>query len=598
MKYLVTDAAGAVGHRLAATLVAAGHEVLAFSDSPVNGVASRAWPTRADVLARALAGVDVICAVDLATVAPDAAPALLKRLDKLRVAAGKAGCGRFVLLGRADIYDPALLADKTLLERSATAAPADLAPPAAAALALEESLRAGAGLDWTILRAPMILAPDSAEAKALFRRILIDDAPSPARFHPVDARDVATALATLGTHDRAGGQVFNIAAPAALAARTLDQELGRLARLLNDEATPQDKLRPPHQVADPVLATDKLARLTGVTPTRPIWVSLAETMQQVMKDLRADGTLPPLPEKINPVVKAVELGQKLLAGKTAVITGVTSGIGRATSLLLSRLGATVVGIARNAEAGEAWEAALAEGRHTVPGHFIQADLMSFARIRTLAADLATRFPRIDILINNAGANFPTRRLTEDGVEATLAINHFAPFLLTNLLAGPLKAAPAARIIMVNSDWHRRSLPDMHDLQMESGYRTGEAYCRAKFMNLQITYAMAALLDGTNVTVNAIHPGVVRTGISTRNTDGAPQVPAQARERAQQRMISPEFSAVYLASLATAPDYEGQSGLYLDTDEIKQSHEATYDEDWAWQIWEWSAQITGLTPASA
>jgi len=134
---------------------------------------------------------------------------------------------------------------------------------------------------------------------------------------------------------------------------------------------------------------------------------------------------------------------------------------------------------------------------------------------------------------------------------------------------------------------------MRDLQMESGYRPGEAYCRAKFLNLQVTYVMAALLDGSSVTVNAIHPGEVRTGIATRSGRKETQAELQARQRAQQRMISPEFSAVYLAALAGGRAYEGRSGLYLHTDEIKQSHEETYDEERAWQVWEWSAQMTGL-----
>lgn len=596
MKYLVTDADGCVGHRLVAALNAEGREVVAFADAPVAGAETQVWPTRADALARALKGVDVVVASDLATVAAADVAGVRTRLSKLITAAEKAGVTRFVLLSRTDLYAPELLVDKTVRERSALAEAGELGPEAAVAAELENALRATEALGWSILRVPMILALDSPDAKALLRAILIDDAPSPARFHPVDVEDVVRAIRALPTAGRAKGQVFNLAAPEALTAEVLDQELGRLARLLNDEADPDDKLRPAYDVAEPVFATDKLARMTGVTPTKRVWVSLAETMQQVMKDLRADHLLEPLPEKISMVVKAVELGEKPLTGKIAVITGVTSGIGRATSILLSRLGATVVGIARNAEKGAELMAELEDGRHTVPGHFIQADLMSFAQIRQLAADLEARFPKIDILINNAGANFGKRRLTEDGYEASLVINHMAPFLLTNLLAAPLKAADAARVIMVNSDWHSRCLPDMVDLQMESGYRSARAYARAKFMNLQITYVMAVLLEDTNVTVNAIHPGLVRTGISMRNDEGASRIPPQVRERAQQRGISPEFSAVYLATLACSPEYEGKSGLYVDTDEIKQSHEATYDEEWAWQVWELTAQMTGLVGA--
>lgn len=595
MKYLVTDAAGCVGHRLAAALKAAGHDVVALSDCPVAGVETRAWPTRADVLKKLLADMAGVFIVELATIAPDAMAKTQTRLGKL-ISAAAAAQTRVLLLSRTDVYEPQLLRDNTVLERSAIAAPDALSPEAAAALELERQLQDADGAEAAILRVPMILAPDSAEAKALFRSILINDTPSPDRFHPVDAEDVVSALLALSEGSQVVGQVFNIAAPEAVSGKTLDLELGRLARLLNDEADPEDKLRPAYAAAEPVVSAGKLARIAGVVPAKRLWTSLAETLQQLMKDLRADGTLEPLPEKINPVFKALELDEKPLTGKTVVITGVTSGIGRATSLVVSRLGGTVVGIARNAARGAELMAELEADRNKTPGHFIEADLMSFDRIRSLAEELATRFPEIDILINNAGANFTSRRETEDGVEATLAINHFAPFLLTNLLAEPLQAAEAARVIMVNSDWHRRSLPDMHDLQMESGYRSGEAYCRAKFMNLQVTYAMATLLEGTSVTVNAIHPGVVRTGISTRNAEGGPEVPAQVRERALQRMISPEFSAVYLATLATAPDYAGKSGLYLDTDEIKQSHEATYDEDWAWQIWEWSARVTGLQDA--
>lgn len=596
MKYLVTDADGCVGHRLVAALDADGQQVAAFAAAPVPGAETRDWPTRADALAWALKGVDVVVAPDLATVSAADAPGVKARLSKLISAAEKAGVTRFVLLSRTDLYAPELLVDKTVRERSALAKTGELGSEAAAAAELETELRATEDLGWSILRVPMILAPDSPDAKALFRAILIDDAPSPARFHPVDVEEVVRAICALPAAGRAKGQVFNLAAPEALTDEVLDQELGRLARLLNDEADPEDKLRPDYDMAEPVFATDKLARMTGVTPAKRVWVSLAETMQQLMKDLRADHTLEPLPEKISMVAKAVELGEKPLTGKIAVITGVTSGIGRATSVLLSRLGATVVGIARNAEKGAELMAELEQGRHTVPGHFIQADLMSFAQIRRLAADLETRFPKIDILINNAGANFGKRRLTEDGYEASLVINHLAPFLLTNLVAAPLKAADAARVIMVNSDWHSRCLPDMVDLQMESGYRSARAYARAKFMNLQITYVMAVLLEDTNVTVNAIHPGLVRTGISMRNDEGASRIPPQVRERAQQRGISPEFSAVYLATLACSPEYEGQSGLYVDTDEIKQSHEATYDEDWAWQVWELTAQMTGLADA--
>ena len=597
MKILVTDVSGSVGRRLMSDLQSAGHEVVGFRKSETGDApdpAVRTWPTRADSLARALTGLDVVFALDLAEISGDQAGAAERRLQKLVIASAKAGVSSFVLLSRGDVFDPDILSESTARETSRLCAPETASLEVAASLKVEQVLRDAGLARWSILRAPVLLAPDSHRAKELFRSILIDEAGSPARFHGVDSADVAKALTGLCTAPRAERQVFNVAAPQALPGSVLDQELGRLARLLNDEAVPEDKLRPDYEVAEPVLATDKLARLVGISAEKSVWTSLAETMQQLMKDLRADGTLEPLPEKISVVAKAVETGAKPLSGKVAVITGVTTGIGRATSLLLSRLGATVVGIARNAERGAELMTELEENRHLTPGFFFQSDLMSLSQIRKLAEDLSHQFPKIDILINNAGANFTTRRLTEDGYEATFALNHLAPFLLTNLLAEPLKAADAARIIMVSSDWHRRSHPDLLDLQMASGYRSIEAYCRAKFLNLQITYVMAVLLEGTRVTVNAIHPGVVRTGISTRNNEGGPTVSAQARERAHQRMISAEASAVYLATLATSDEFAGKTGLYLDTDEVKASDEATYDEDLAWHVWELTARMTGLS----
>lgn len=597
MKVLVTNTAGCVGSALVSGLLSAGHELLGFGECDLGaqtGLTQRSWPTRSDVFARALAGVDVVFALDLAEIDADSAQATERRLQKLVAAVVKAEGPQIVLLSRTDVYDPEVLRTGTARETSQLCAPGSATAEVNAALVVEKDLQERGVNRWSILRAPVLLAPQGRHAKDLFRAILIDGAHAPARFHGVDAVDVAKALMVLATAPRVAGQVFNIAAPQTLSGTVMDQELGRLARLLSDESEADDAVRPAYEVAEPVLATDKLARLTGVSAVKPVWTSLAETVQQLMKDLRADGTLDPLPEKINPIVKAVETGVKPLAGQVALITDCTSTMGRATSVLLSRLGATVVGAGRDATLGHQLMAELEQGRHTCPGHFFEADLMSLAQIRKLAAQVCAQFARIDIMINTADSRFATRRVTEDGYEETFALNHLAPFLLTNLLAVPLKAADAARIIMVSSDAHVGAQPDLLDLQMVGGFSAEEAYGRAKFLNLQIAYVMAVLLEETHVTVNAISPGTVRISEDiepAKRSAGSAKTPDP---RADPRMISPEAAAIVVASLAASDEFQGKTGLYLDRGEVKQSDPATYDEDMAWHIWELTARLTGLS----
>jgi NAD(P)-dependent dehydrogenase (short-subunit alcohol dehydrogenase family) len=197
-----------------------------------------------------------------------------------------------------------------------------------------------------------------------------------------------------------------------------------------------------------------------------------------------------------------------LAGKTVVITGATSGIGLQTALRLAALGARLALVGRDRARGEAARAAI---QRQTPGCEIAlftADLAAMAETRRLAGELLAVLPRIDILINNAGAIFARRSLTVDGLERTFALNHMAYFLLTDLLRERLVASAPSRIVVVASEAHRRAGLDFSDLQCERRYGGWRAYCRSKLANILFTRELARRLAGTGVTAHCLHPGFV------------------------------------------------------------------------------------------
>lgn len=205
-----------------------------------------------------------------------------------------------------------------------------------------------------------------------------------------------------------------------------------------------------------------------------------------------------------------------MQGKTVLVTGGTAGIGLVTAHALAGKGAAVTIVGRNPQRGEQAARAI---RAEVPGadvRFERADLSLLDENRRLARIVAESADRLDVLVNNAGAIFSRRQVTADGLEATFALNHMSYFLLTNLLLNRLRAAEAGRIVVVASIAHRRAELDFDDLQCERRYSVRTAYSRSKLANVMFAYALARRLEGSPVTVNALHPGLVASRFGSNN----------------------------------------------------------------------------------
>lgn len=285
-----------------------------------------------------------------------------------------------------------------------------------------------------------------------------------------------------------------------------------------------------------------------------------------------------------------------LQGKTILITGATSGIGLEAAVALARMGAAVTITGRTPARIDAALATI-RNRAGMDAEALCADFASLAAVRTLAADFKAQHQRLDVLINNAGSVNATRTLTEDGIETTFAVNHLAPFMLTNLLLDTLKASAPARIVNVASIAHTRGDMDFDDLGYAHGYRLMRAYSRSKLANVLFTRALAKRLAGSNVTVNALHPGTVATGIWNHG------VPDSGWKRAlfaavfapvRLTMLSAERGAQTIVYAASSPDLEGHSGLYLEKNRPQQPAPLALDDALADHLWNESAQLTGQT----
>ena len=205
----------------------------------------------------------------------------------------------------------------------------------------------------------------------------------------------------------------------------------------------------------------------------------------------------------------------LMAGRTVLVTGASSGIGRATALGLAMPGAHVAITGRDRLRTEdaAREIGAAGGMKV---EVFVADLSSQAQVRQLAREVLAGLPQIHVLVNNAGGSWDTRHVTVDGLERTFAVNHLAPFLLTNLLLDRLERSAPARVVTVSSKAHATGRIDFDDLQGELSYSGGRAYSQSKLANVLFTYQLARTMRGSAVTANALHPGVVRTSFGAED----------------------------------------------------------------------------------
>jgi retinol dehydrogenase-14 len=281
-----------------------------------------------------------------------------------------------------------------------------------------------------------------------------------------------------------------------------------------------------------------------------------------------------------------------MPGLTVLVTGGTGGIGKATAMGLAVMGAHVAITGRDPDRAAA---AAAEIRAVAGGtvEVFVADLSSQSQVRALAGQVLNRLPSIDVLVNNVGGFWATRHVTADGLERTFALNHLAPFLLTNLLLDRLHGGVAGRVVTVSSNAQSLGRIDFDDLQGERSYSGARAYNQSKLANVLFTYELARRLDGSSVTANALHPGVVRTSFGAEDPAGVQRflVPFM-----RLFMKSPTRGAATSIYVASAPELQHVTGRFFADGKERKSAERSYDTAVAARLWRVSADLVGLSGA--
>lgn len=276
--------------------------------------------------------------------------------------------------------------------------------------------------------------------------------------------------------------------------------------------------------------------------------------------------------------------------RVVMVTGANSGIGKAASLALAKMGATIVMVARNAEKGETTRTEIMKESQNNSVDLFLADLSSLDSVRQLAAEFQKRYSKLHVLINNAGLFNQRRHVTTDGYENTFATNYLAPFLLTNLQLDLLRASAPSRIINVSSVGHYNGHINFDDLHLEKEYGGWKAYGQSKLALVLFTHELAKKLQGTGVTVNAVHPGTVATNIWSRPLGPVGFIMALPKLF----MTSPEKGAETIVYLASSPDAKSLSGEYLEKLKVKKSSDESYNEEIAQRLWDVSAKLTRLS----
>ena len=288
----------------------------------------------------------------------------------------------------------------------------------------------------------------------------------------------------------------------------------------------------------------------------------------------------------------MDLQQHGLKGKTCLVTGATSGIGRVTALALAAKGAELIVVGRNHQKAEDTIRRIRSETGNESVQYLLADFSDLQEVRELAAVVKNRYSRLDVLVNNAGAFFNTRRETPYGVEMTFLVNHLAPFLLTNLLLETIQGSAPARIVNVSSDAHKYDTMNFDDLGFTRGYFGMKAYARSKLANVLFTYELARRLAGSGVTVNAVNPGHVATDIWRTNF---PIIGPALKWVMGLFALTPEEGADTSIYLASSPAVEGVTGRYFARRECVQSSPLSHDVEVSLRLWELSASLTAITP---
>lgn len=285
--------------------------------------------------------------------------------------------------------------------------------------------------------------------------------------------------------------------------------------------------------------------------------------------------------------------QMTMTGKTCLVTGASGGIGKETALALAQMGATVLMVARDRARGDA---AVADIRRQSPGAAIElflADFSSQRQVRQLATDVSARHLRLDVLINNAAVVNAARHVTEDGLEATFAVNHMAPFLLTHMLRQSLNAAAPSRVVNVSSYLHNmaKTIP-WDDLQSEREYRSHAVYNLTKLMNVLFTYQLARQGSGNGFTANCLHPGwPLKTDLDRQERGASGMFDRVTRLFASSARKGARTS-VYLAS---SPVVAAVSGGYFTNCRVSSSSKLSNDRAAAERLWELSRELCGVAP---
>jgi NAD(P)-dependent dehydrogenase (short-subunit alcohol dehydrogenase family) len=280
-----------------------------------------------------------------------------------------------------------------------------------------------------------------------------------------------------------------------------------------------------------------------------------------------------------------------MEGKICLVTGGTAGIGYYTALEIARMGATLIIIGRDRQKCISAVEAMRSETGNPAVDYLLADLASQVEIRAVAEQFLARHAHLDVLVNNAGAFFLRRKLSVDGIEMTLAVNHLAYFLLTNLLLEALQASPSARVVNVSSGSHVHAQLDLNDLQMRKFYNPLNAYARSKLANILFSYELARRMAGTHVTSNALSPGMVATEIWKKVNPWLTPLIYPLIRLIGQAPLQGAQTGIYLA---TFPEVEGVTGKYYADKRSIRSSPASYDQQLAKRLWEVSLKLVGLS----
>jgi len=282
-----------------------------------------------------------------------------------------------------------------------------------------------------------------------------------------------------------------------------------------------------------------------------------------------------------------------MAGKVVLITGGTGGIGKATAIGLAAIGARVGITGRDLARAEQAAADIRSASENPAVDAFAADMTSQAEVRRLAATVLDAYPRLHVLVNNVGGFWAHRHPTADGLERTFALNHLAPFLLTNLLLDRLKASAPARVVTVSSGAQSMGRIDFDDLQGALNYSGQRAYNQSKLANIMFTNELARRLDGAGVTATSVHPGVVRTNFGAEDQAWFFTIISRVVRPLLKTPAQGAKTPIYLAS---SPDVDGISGQFFVNRKPKTANKVAYDTDMTARLWRVSADLVKGTSA--